>query len=283
MKKIVFLLISPLLLMATIHVKKDEVKNGDVVCVGDKAVVEGKVNGDLVAIKCDLTFSGKVNGDLVAIISGVEASEGSKVNGDLVMIFSKGQTEGIKVNGSRITVFGTPKRIFHPPFHKPQLVKIAGGTALFNGYKFMFNLLFWGICSLLVFLLFQKNIMLASSVLLKDPLKLWLYGLLIFLAYIVLLVIFAVLSVLLIGIPFLIIMVLLLLAALFFGYTVIFYSVGRLILTSETHAVYPLLLGMAIFSFLNSLFIMGTLISIVVFPIALGMSYLTHFGKKIPS
>ncbi len=283
MRKILFLLISPLILLAAIHVGKDEVKNGDVVCVGDRAVVEGKVNGDLVAIKCDLTFSGKVNGDLVAILSSVEATEGSKVNGDMVMIFSKGETQGIKVNGSRVTVFGSPKKVFRPPFHKPQIVKITGGTALFNGFKFIFNLLFWGLCSLLIFLLFQKNIMLASSVFLKDPLKMWIYGILLLLVYLILLVIFAVLSVLIVGIPFLIILILLLLAALLFGYTVIFYGVGRLILNAEAQPIYALLLGMAIFAFLNSLYIMSSLVSFVMFPIAMGMTYLTRFGRRLPS
>ncbi|GEM_PF-3033203 len=283
MRRILFFLISPLILLATIHVDKNEVKRGDVVCVGDRAVVEGKVNGDLVAIKCDLTFSGRVNGDLVAIVSSVEATEGSKVNGDLVMIFSKGETRGIKVNGSRVTVFGSPKRVFHPPFHKPEIIKITGEAGLFNGFKFIFNLLFWGLFSLLVFLLFQKNIMLASSVFLKDPLKMWIYGILLLLVYLILLIIFAVLSVLIIGIPFLLILILLLLAALFFGYTVIFYGVGKLILNSQAHPIYALLLGMVLFAFLNSLYLMSSLVSIVMFPIAMGMSYLTRFGRRIPS
>ncbi len=279
MRKILIFLVMVFSLAASIKVGKGEVKNGDVVCIGDSAVVEGKVKGDLVAIKCDLTFSGKVNGDLVAIFSKLKASEGAKVNGDLVNIFSSGNISAIKVNGSRVSMRGGPGRHL---LHKPKFIHMTGTGTFFNGYKFVSYLILWGILSLLVFLLFQKNVMLTASALLNRPFNLWLRGLLVFVVLIILLIIFAILSAIIIGIPFLIIVVFLMLGAIFFGYTSIFYAVGNLILNSEVHPVYSVLLGMVMFSFIKSLYIVGSLLSLIMIPLAFGVTHSTSFGRKLP-
>ncbi len=275
-----FLLFFTMVLMASasITVGKGEVKNGDVVCVGDTAVVEGKVKGDLVAIKCHLTFSGKVNGDLVLIFSSIEAKEGAKVNGDLVNIFSGGDTSAIKVNGSKVKVMGHPfksRRAF-------KIFKAEGRVNFFDGYQFVSYLILWGIISILIFLLFQKNVLVSSSALIKNPLRFWLKGIIIFLVLLLLIIIFAILSIIIIGVPFLIILVLLIIGAILFGYTSIFYGVGNLILNKNVQPVYSLLLGMVLFSFLKSLYLVGSLLSLVMAPLAFGITYATSFGRKIP-
>ncbi len=279
MRKTLIFLLLVFSLAASIKVDTGEVKNGDVVCIGDTAVVEGKINGDLVAIKCDLTFSGKVNGDLIAIFSKVKAEEGTRVNGDLVEIFSSGNTSVIKVNGSRVGMTGRPGRSF---LHKPKFIHITGTGNFFDSYKFVSYLILWGILSLLIFLLFQKNVMLAASSLLNRPFNHWLRGLLIFIVLIILLIIFAILSAIIIGIPFLIIVVFLIIGAILFGYTSIFYAVGNLILNSEVHPVYSVLLGMVMFSFVKSLYLVGSILSLIMIPLAFGITHSTSFGRKLP-
>ena len=284
MRKLLVFILSGVL-FAGIFVGKDEAKRGDLVCVGDTAVVEGEVKGDLVSIACTVKMYGQVKGDMISIASKVYGEDGAEVNGDLVLIFSSGNIKGIKVKGSIVNIASSTniKKAEIPSKRiKPRItIKTTRGKKIFNFSKFLLNLIFWIVLSLFTLFLFEKRVLLASSYLHANLGKSWIRGVLLFIAFIILLVIFAVLSVILIGIPFLLLTIFLLLASMVFGYTSIFHIVGKAILSTQTDSsVYYVLLGAVIFCFLNSLFLIKDIVSIVMFPIALGVSYLTRFGKR---
>ncbi len=284
MRKVLIFLMTGFL-FAGIHVGKNEVKRGDVVCIGDTAVVEGEVKGDLVAIACTLHFSGKVKGDLISIASKVYGKEGAEVNEDMVFIVSSGCIKEIKVKGSLVKIFSSVGiKSVEMPFRKniPKItITPTRGTRFFHTGKFFLGLIFWIVLSLFTLLLFEKRVLLASSALSSNMGRSWVRGFLLLLLFIFLLLLFVILSFILIGIPFLLLLVFLLLAAMVFGYTVVFHLVGKSILSSQTSShVYYVLLGAVLFSFLNAVFLVKDLISLVIFPIALGITHITRFGKR---
>ncbi len=288
MRKILVLFLSSML-FAGIYVSKDETKRGDVVCMGDSVNIEGKVMGDLVSIGCKVNFSGKIHGDMVVIGGKVIAKQGGKVNGDMVLILSRGDVNKVKVRGDTIKILSSVNlKEVRAPIKKRSKIRIkiippsTHRNRIFSLNKFILDFILWGVLSLFVLLVAEKKVLLTSSVLEKSLGKSWIKGFLLFLLAIFLIITFAILSIVLIGIPFLLLTVFLIIAAALFGYTSVFHLIGRSILSSQTKSsVYYVLLGVTIFSFLKSFFIIGKIVTLIILPIAMGVTYITRFGKRV--
>jgi hypothetical protein len=69
-----------------LHVKADEVRRGDVVCIFGNLTIDGEVRGNVVAIGGGLNVTGTVRGDTVAVLSGVNAGPGASFGHDLTVV-----------------------------------------------------------------------------------------------------------------------------------------------------------------------------------------------------
>ena len=87
-----------------VRVDKGEVYSDDVVCIGAKATVEGKVEGDVVVIGGNLEFSGEANS--VVVVGGkATISAGSVINKDLVhMMGTFNKDPDVTIHGQSIDV-----------------------------------------------------------------------------------------------------------------------------------------------------------------------------------
>lgn len=69
-----------------VHIRTDEVVNGDVVVFSGDVVVDGRVNGDVVAFSGKVIVNGEIDGDVVTLAGRVNQGEGSRITGTLVTL-----------------------------------------------------------------------------------------------------------------------------------------------------------------------------------------------------
>lgn len=90
--------------LTTIEVAPDEIVHGNVVCIGGRAVVAGRVTGDLVVVGGTLELTGAVRGGLVAVGSTVSFGPDSSVRRDVVTVGSVVEDAGLAYEGERVNV-----------------------------------------------------------------------------------------------------------------------------------------------------------------------------------
>lgn len=82
-----------------LHVGPGETVEGEVVCLGCAATVEGKVAGDIVIIGGKLRMSGSGNGDLVGVGSRLVLEKGAKLDGQVVNVGGFLSNDGAEIGG----------------------------------------------------------------------------------------------------------------------------------------------------------------------------------------
>lgn len=87
-----------------VTVGPEETVEGDVVCLGARALVEGTVQGGIVVIAGSLQLAGRAAGDVVGIASRMKLEEGAEVRGDLVNIGGHLDRTGADVRGQVVNI-----------------------------------------------------------------------------------------------------------------------------------------------------------------------------------
>ncbi|HEX6850566.1 MAG TPA: hypothetical protein VF139_04105 [Candidatus Polarisedimenticolaceae bacterium] len=82
-----------------VHVERDQLVEGDVVCVGGAVRIDGVVRGDVVVVGGRLDVSGTVHQQVVAVGSRVRIDDAARVRGQLVTVLGKLDRDKARVDG----------------------------------------------------------------------------------------------------------------------------------------------------------------------------------------
>ncbi|HUU05272.1 MAG TPA: hypothetical protein VMZ49_05250 [Patescibacteria group bacterium] len=233
-----------------IHGKVDE----SIFLVGGTLILDGEVSGDVICIASQVTIGEKavVGLDLIVIGGRLEKAERSKIGGQLYHVRTK---KDLKKIASSLLPF----------------LPESGGMTFFKISK----IFFWLILTLLTLLILPAAIGRAAVMLGETPLRHLLRGLVTMLAFALLLLSFLLMSIVLIGIPLLIMLIAAYFLLLIFGRAVVFYFVGgRIAAAMKLKVSAPLfiVMGIAIYTLLKFLPFPASLLLIVMDIIAIGSS-----------
>jgi hypothetical protein len=233
-----------------IHGKVDE----SIFLVGGSLLLEGEVSGDVICIASRVAIGAKsvIGKDLIVIGGSLEKAEGSRIEGQLYHV--RTQKDLKKIAGSLL------------PF-----LPESGGLTFFKISK----LFFWLILALLALLILPAPVSRAAVMLGETPLHHLLRGLVAMLAFALLLLSFLLMSLVLIGIPLLVMLIAAYFLLLIFGRAVVFYFVGGKIaaaLKLKVSAPLLIVLGVAVYALLKFLPFPAALLLVVMDVFAIGSS-----------
>ncbi len=229
MKKIrlslIFIFLISVLEAKEIIIEQNRIYESPISALNKSIIVAGEVKDSLFLIGGKLKLSGKIYGDVIMISGKIEIEPGAYIQRDLILI-------------------GTTAKI--PPDFKPDgeffniksrqdLKEIAAKIIPFlpEGktitFMILFKILIWVLISFLILALFPKKIV-ASAQMLQENLKKYFWsGILIFAVLVILVFFSIVLSAFLIGVPLLLLLLMIYMAMIIFGRTVVFFSFGKII------------------------------------------------------
>jgi hypothetical protein len=87
-----------------IHVERDQLVEGDVVCVGGAARIDGVVRGQVVVVGGRLDLSGTVHDQVVAVGSRVHLDDTARVRGEMVTVLGKVESGKARIDGEVINL-----------------------------------------------------------------------------------------------------------------------------------------------------------------------------------
>ncbi len=266
-----------------IIIEKDEEYRKDIIALGTDVTIKGTAKKSVIVISGSITVYGTVNEDVVGIGSKVSVIKGAKINGDLLVI-------GGKLRKDRETCIEGDMFYFKPGKNFPAFLKsLWKGAISFPSkpYELLLKiiaLLSWFLLVLIVNFIFPKNVLEASRLMAKNVWKELLVGLLSLIIIFVFLVFFGFLSLFLIGIPFLLIVLIVLFISLLFGRTVIFHWLGSILLNlfkrSEFSNTIAVLLGFLLFFIVSFIPFLSFLMRVFVDIAGIGIVMISKFGTR---
>lgn len=265
--------------------------------VGAQCFVLGTVNGPVSVVNGSATILGKVNGP-VSVVSG-DIRVGGVISGACSVVGGRViKSPGARIEGatSEVALNSTVKKLLS------RLAGMGAGHKKHTGYCPMSDLRgcshFFMACrlvasvvlviiSLLLVLAWPGRFSRAAAELGASPLRYLAVGLLVWLAFLMLLAIALAASILIIGLPFLGALLLLNLAIKWYGFTVLFAWIGHCLLrtftrrgVSELACVFA---GGVVFTALILIPCLGFLIFFVGGKFATGAAFLAVFRKRTPA
>jgi hypothetical protein len=296
----------------SVEVREGAVLDGDLVVMGGDVEIGGAVTGNVMVMGGDVEVleTSHVHGDCVLIGGDVSITEGARIDGDVVtnpeddwFPFDRERGRGIEEPPTPPSPPETPSPPSVPsrptPPDRPEIVyHRRPGFAEKVGAAFLTAITF-GVVALLIALFLPRHTDQVRQVVVREPAMSGLVGFLTLLAAALLTPILAVISAVLIlvcigllGIPLIILLWLAVAAACFMGWAAIGQLAGRWIgnrlgLTGMTPAIEA---GLGAFS-LSLLFglvqaigcvfgLIGGLLNLIVFSVAVGAVVLTRFGRQ---
>jgi hypothetical protein len=262
-----------------VFVGKDEVQK-NILSFGGDVTVEGRVRENIIVFGGSITLSGEVGDSVVGIGSAITLKPSAVVKGDAVSLGGTLQKEpGCVIAGD--TVY------------------FKGGEAiskLFSGGIFSFPLMpiiliikligffIWLLIGLVVAALFPRPLSLASSQIRSAFWPVVGTGIVAVILFGGLVVVFALLSLVLIGIPFLLIMGAIGLAVKVFGQVALFYffgeSLGKSFNQRSPAPAAAIVIGLVVVSLIKFIPILGFLFSFCLSVIGWGVTIRTKFGTR---
>lgn len=265
-----------------IVVAKDEVQDS-VISFGGDVLIEGKVKEDVVVLGGTITVSGEVRNSVVGIGTAITLKSSAMVKGDLVSIGGVLNKEpGCVVEGD--TIYFKSSEIF--------------SKFLREGFKGIFSLslipliliiklislFIWFIIAIVVAALFPKQISFASAQIRKSFWPIFWTGLLSLTIFVGLIIISALFSIILIGIPFLLGLIMLGIVIKIFGRVILFYFFGESLARAfGRQKISPLLavvLGLVLVGIVSFIPFIGFLFSFCLSIIGWGVVIRTKFGTS---
>ncbi len=185
--------------LGDLHVKSDEIRDGDVVIFGGSGLIEGIVKGNVLILGGDATISGKVTGDVVVFGGSIDLKETADIRGELVT-FGGSATRAI---GARI-----------------------GRTADITSFQKV-ALIWWIMMTVFGLLLLNRPLSRASRVMMTDALRCVFTG---FLLHCAILFLTIFLTITIIGLPLTLVTIVFWIAACTFGVLTGFVTLGQIII-----------------------------------------------------
>ncbi|MEW6456044.1 MAG: hypothetical protein AB1410_04935 [Acidobacteriota bacterium] len=262
---------------------KDEVYKKEIVTFGGDSLIEGKTLDSIVAFGGSITIRGEVDDDVVGFGSKIAIESRGKVTGSVVCIGGELIKDPESIIEGEIVYLMSKGDVYN------YLNKISKGILSFSFVPILFIikiilLFFWFFIVLFVFVVFQRQVVFSSSELTKHLGRFGAMGFIVFIIFIFLLIFFCILSIILIGLPFLILLIFAYLVIKIFGRTVLLYWIGKNFSValgwksaSEISCVLVGFVFLMIFSFIPGLSILFTFLLDI---FGLGTVLLTRFGTK---
>ncbi|MBB6217585.1 hypothetical protein HNQ80_003708 [Anaerosolibacter carboniphilus] len=257
-----------------IHVPKDTVVYGSTVAIFGDILMEGKVNGDVVAIFGDIKVDGSVSGDTVAIFGDIHITAQGSVGGNAIqMLGGKMVTApGARVGGEKISVAS---------------FSIGGLSGLGALLALIFSLtlgkvIIGYVFSILAILLLPDRFDHMALAVNYDIGKNFIIGILVIVGFYVLA---AILVMVVIGIPFLLLLIPLMGLLSFTGNTAVKLAIGKKIeaaLNKDWSQMMELFIGTLIYGVIE-LTLIGKSLIFVGKAIGIGAVIDSKFGKPILS
>lgn len=244
---------------------------------------KGKVNGSIIVINGTLKLDGEVVEDVIGVGSTITLGENAFVHGDLYLIGGMinppdKMTVEKKVKGEYLNLKLDLKKI------ESTLMPIISDSQSLAFFKIL-KIVFWAILALIVLAIVPRKIVQAQDILEMHLLKTSFIGLVSLFACVFMLFVFVILSIVIVGIPFLIALVVAYLGLYIFGRTVLFYFIGKKLtqqfrLKTITPAWF-IIIGVGAYAILKFIPIFGPLLLICmnIFEIGIGVGFL--FRKKL--
>jgi hypothetical protein len=260
-----------------VFVAKDEVQE-NVISFGGNINVEGRIKANVVAFGGNITVSGEVDDSVVGIGSVVTLKSTAVVKGDVVSV-GGGLTKepGCVIQGD--TVYFKSSQLFSRMF--------KGGLLSFPFMPIilvfkLIGMFIWLLLALVIAAVFPKQLSLASSQIRVSFWPVVGVGIVALILFVGLVITCALLSLLLIGIPFLLFLIAVGIIIKIFGQVVLFYffgeSLGRAFGSKNVTSVAAVILGLILVSFIKFIPILGLLFSFCLSIISWGVVLRTKFG-----
>jgi hypothetical protein len=265
-----------------VRVEPGTSRAGSINAFNSRLEIAGRVGDSVFLVGGSLRLSGEVNGDVICIGSRVSISDSARIGRDLIVIGGRvDRAPGCTIGGEffHVRTREDLKRISRTllPF-LPQ----SGGLNFFRVSK----IFFWFILVLLALAALPEPLRRAADRLNQAPLRCGAIGLLAMLIFLVGVLVFTLLSLVLIGIPLLLALLLLYFLLLVFGRAAVFYVIGARIarlLRIRENPIHFVALGAGIYALLKILPWAGAplLILMDIFAIGVGVGYFLERRKSI--
>ncbi|MBD3413221.1 MAG: hypothetical protein GF421_02170 [Candidatus Aminicenantes bacterium] len=284
---IVFLLIliisAPLSLLAqeslsiknNITVAENEVQD-NVFSFGGHIIIKGKIRESVVSVGGSITIEGEVGETVLAIGSDIHLKSSSLIRGDLVNIGGLlNKQSGTTILGDTI-YFKTPQDVF---------IKGLFSTSRFFSFLFFFKLVtsvIWFILAVLLALILPRQISYASDQIKESFGPIIGIGFLSLVIFVALCLCSALLSLLIIGIPILLSLILIAVVFKVFGNVVLFLFVGKglskALGSQRPSLLLSIFLGFILITVLTTIPVFGVVLSFFLTVLAWGVTIRTKFG-----
>lgn len=265
-----------------VHVKADEVVEGDVVSLGNRVTVDGRVTGDAVSIGSAVEVNGEVDGDVVSLGSTVFLGENARVGGDVTSIGGSVQRSPGAVVGGSVTSGGSPFRFDFRGITWPRFWRPWQMSGAYFGFMWLVRLVGALVLALVVVAIWPNHTAAVGAAIETRLGRATLIGLAAWLLFVPGMIL---LAITLIGIPLVPVWILFYVAAAAFGHAAISVvvgdRVGRLANANMTILV-KVLVGALVLAALGLVPGLGAVAAIAVAIVGLGAVLDTRFGTNRP-
>jgi hypothetical protein len=260
-----------------IYVAKDEVQD-NIISFGGHVSVEGRIKKSIIVFGGSIILSGEVGDSVVGIGSSVRLESTAVVKGDVASLGGTLQKEsGCVIEGDTIYFKGG----------KDLRRLLSGGILTFPLMPILLiikliGFFIWLLIALVVAVLIPRQLVLASSQIRTAFWRVAGTGFVAILLFTGLVIVFGLLSLVLIGIPFLLILAALGLIVKIFGQVALFYffgeSIGRSFNRRSPVPMAAVVIGLIVVSLIKFIPVLGFLFSFVLSVIGWGVTIRTKFG-----
>ena len=251
----------------------------NLVSIGKNIIVNSTVSKSLIKFGGRLQLNGKVNNDVVCIGTEVKLGKDFRINGDLIVI-------GGSIEGKNKNLIKGDIHHINFSFKKidTSLTSFTLNSKTVNLLKVFFLLLSL-IISLIIFGIMPKKIARSEEILQDNLLRVGSLGILSVIGFMLLFLISVILSFIYIGIPILLILLILLICLFLFGRTVMYYSIGKMIINKFDLSIFSpavfILIGVVIYLILNFIPVIGFILLKVLAIFELGTVIGFIFKKQL--
>jgi hypothetical protein len=270
-----------------VHVEKGETARDEIVVLGGSVRIDGEARRDVVVIGGSVTINGVARGDVVAVAGSLRLGPDARVGGDVVNVGGTlNRSPGADISGEVVNV-GIAGLDHLPIFGLPSVgFGDWWGVSPFRVMWRTTQLIYWLLLALLTVALVGDRVSSAAHSISREPIRLGAIGFVGFFALLFLMVLCILLSILLIGIPFLMALLLGWWLAYIFGMVAVFQVIGHKVSGAlgkhDGSQLGLVLIGALVLGVLHYFPILGGLLWALAALVGLGAVFATRFGTNRP-
>jgi hypothetical protein len=267
-------------------IERGEVSRDELVMMGGSVRIDGEARSDVVVLGGSLTVNGTAR-DVVLVGGTMRVGPDAHIRGDLVNVGgSLNRSPGARVDGEVVNV-GVSGLDWVPFFGMGDFsLGRWWGLSPFHVAARTTQLVYWLLLAVLVVALAGDRVSSAAHSIAREPLRFGIIGFVGFFALCLATVFFFVLSLLIIGIPFLLALLLIWWLSYIFGMVAVFQVIGQKLLPvfgkQDASQIGLAVVGGVALSLLHYFPLIGSLFWVIAACIGLGSVFATRFGTNRP-